>query len=185
MLESLSPRATILASSDADESLSMASCLRRCQLASSLSPFRRTSLSASTMEAILSPNSRRRSSTVTSVSSTVSCSMAADRSSWSGVMVATMEVASRRWTMYGKPFPLRSVPECAFTAKLMARSRRNVSIGPFAIIYWFMKGKLEACSMSMSAIAWLDLDLPLRMSNRYFIPARPPPLFRMYAMHRF
>ncbi len=128
ILLNLSAIATILTSFVAVDRRSMASSLRRCQLSWRLLPSNSISDSASTSSAMRLPNSRSTSLSVTSVSSTVSCRAAAARSSWSFVMVAAMETASIGWTIYGKPFPLRSAPWCALTAKTIALSRIEVSM---------------------------------------------------------
>ena len=49
--------------------------------------------------------------------------------------MATISTASIGWTMYGKPFPRRSVPAWALTAKIIARSRRLVSRGLLAMAH--------------------------------------------------
>ena len=48
-------------------------------------------------------------------------------------MVEAMAIASIGWTMYGNPFPRRSVPAWAWTANRMALSNSDVSSGPFIV----------------------------------------------------
>src|SRR5215469_1659104 len=128
----------------------MATIILRTVSAAAASPYLTLSslVTPSTRAATSSPNSRRSSTSVYAVSSTVSCSSAAQMVSWFMPSSARIVATASGWVMYGSPLR-RFWPACQCAATSYARSMSR-----------------------MSALGWVARTVLVRGSSTGFTP--PP-----------